>query len=255
MKILKHILLVSLLCMQYLVGAQSDQGGFLEPVDTTKFPSTNVIYLPQEGLVFYSKPNGEYAGRISQSLPPYIQIPPGQPKSLYATIQWRSIRPTLLDLSYFFKTYDERFHIQFDKLESGYIRIVNTKNEAWVSVEDIKKWGFKITTWMDFYGAPDRSITIPAGKKLPLRLSPYNDAEIIANVDDEHFTIKIIPFDNTVKSCCEGLFCYVEVIQYKENPCKKGDYSEKNVIKTYKAWLKIIDESGDKIVMHNSGGC
>lgn len=255
MKLVQYIIVLSLLCLPYSVYAQADQAGFIAPIDPTAFPSDNVIYLPKEGVIFYDKPNGEYRGRISYGLPHNEQVPPGEKITQYATIQWRDIRPTLLDHSYFFKTYDQCLHIPFDKQEAGFVRIMTTPYEAWIPVESMKQWGFKLTYWIDFYGVRDRAITIPSGEKLPLLMSPYSDSEKITDLDDEHFTIKVIPFDNDEKTCCEGQFCYVEVIQYKENPCRNGDYSKRNAIQSYKGWLQIIDEKGINLVIHNSGGC
>lgn len=236
--------------------AQTDKGGFIVPLDSTMFPTNNVIYLPKDGFVFYDKPNGEYAGRISRILPPNIQIPANIPKDLYATVSRRNIRPTVLDLSYFFKTKDNCFYVPFDKQEAGFVRIMPSPLEAWVSVETIKQVGFKLTNWIDFYNIPDKTITIPPHKLLPLLMSPYLDANKIVDLDGKkNYIIKTIPFDSESKSCCEGLFCYVEAIQYKENPCKKRNYSHQNILKIYKGWLKIIDESGDKLIQFNTPEC
>lgn len=252
MKIILSFTFCTLLLFQQMTHAQSDQGGFLEPADPAMCSSAGKICLPEAGYVFYDKPNGDYAGRISYNLPPYIIVAPGEP---YATVQWRSIRPTLIDLSYFFETYDDRLHVPFDKHEAGFVRVMNGPSEGWISVTDIQQAGFKVTTWMDFYGEAGRVIAIPPGKTMPLRMSPYADGAIVAELDDEQFIIKVIPHEEGQPNCCEGQYCHVEAIQYKENPCRNGDYSDRNVVATFKGWLKIIDDTGKRVVMHHSGGC
>ena len=233
--------------------AQGEQSGFIEPIDKSLFPTSNTICLPEDGVLFFDRPNGSYAGRISHQLPPYIQVPPGQSADLYATIQWRGIRPTLMDLSYFFETSDDCYFLRFDRIDSGFVRILNDPYEAWVSMDHLQQSGFKRTSWMDFYGVAERMIAVLPGEMVPLRASPYGDSEILVSLDDEHFTIRVIPFDDNI--CCEGRFCLVEVIHYKENPCRNGDYSEENMIQIYRGWLPITDENGVLRVMHHSGGC
>lgn len=248
---LKLIVLLFIVMVQEQLLAQGNQGGFIMPAYMDSFPSENAILMPKDGFVFFNKPNGEYAGRIEYGKSP-IKV---AHTLLYATLQWKNIRPTTLDLSYFFETSDDLFHVPFDRQQDGFVRIMTSPYEAWLPVASIIQKGFKTINWLDFYGIDQKLVYIPPDKTLPLKMSPYSDAEKLADLDNEHFVIKVIPYDNQQVNCCEGTFCYVEVVHYKENPCKNGDYGEKNIVKLMKGWLQIIDESGTCLVTHNPGGC
>jgi len=253
MKYFKYIYLVLGLCSLHTLYAQTNQSGFLAPLSSKDYASKNTVYIPKEGFILYNKPQGEYTGRISKGMPHGNTA--ATASELDATIAWRGIRPQHLDISYFFKTSDDCFYIPFDRQEKGFVQIMDSPYPAWISVADIQKAGFKLVSWMDFYGTPEKMLTIPAGTTLPLRSSPYSDAHKILDLDDEHFTIRVIPFEKQPEICCEGLFCYVEVIQYKQNPCKNRDYSKKNQVKIVRGWLKIIDETGKRLIIHSVGGC
>ncbi|MEQ9300976.1 MAG: hypothetical protein RIF33_20545 [Cyclobacteriaceae bacterium] len=239
--------------------AQADQGGFIIPGDSIKvrLPIQRNVYIPLEGFTLYDGPNGDFSGRILAGSPqnsPGTSAPvPDHLKNMQASITGIARRPEALDLSFFFETYDDCYYIRFDRKESGFVRVLGDATEDWLSITDIERSGFKLVSWIDFYGEIGRMVVPPHNASLPLRASPYADAEILLEIDENHFEVEVIPFEEG--QSCEGSFCYVRVTQFKLHPCYGGEYDADNIVKERTGWLQFIDEDGARLVFHNSHGC
>lgn len=229
--------------------AQRDQGGFLVPGDSLQkvFPIERVIFLPEDGFTFYTVPNGEFKGKI---LPGPPLNPPGSALDvdtlLTSTLTGASIRPQLISIDTYFETSDDRYHIPFDRQQDGFVRILSDEYQGWISLDEIESKGFMLTYWMDFYGEEKGNMIHPREKVAAIRISPYADAPVIETADELYSEI-------TTLGICEGLFCKVQVIQFK-NPYDPSKSKEENILKKYKGWLQIIDEEGQPLVAHNSHG-
>ncbi|MCB0491256.1 MAG: hypothetical protein KDC93_02460 [Cyclobacteriaceae bacterium] len=238
-----------LLCAIAPAAAQQDQGGFLAPGDSLKkiLPFERIIFLPEDGFTFYEVPNGEFKGKILPGPPLSSSGSTGDIDTLLSsTITGASIRPQLLSIDNYFETSDDRYHLTFDRQQDGYVRVFFDGYRGWISTEEIKSKGFVLTSWMAFYGEAKGNMIHPTEKIAAVRMSPYMDAPIIETADELYSEITTI-------GICEGSFCKVKVVQYK-NPYDPTKSKEENILKKYKGWLQIIDEEGQPLVAHNSHG-
>ncbi|MEQ9412457.1 MAG: hypothetical protein RIF39_01430 [Cyclobacteriaceae bacterium] len=239
-----------LLCAIVPAVAQRDQGGFLAPGDSLQkiVPYERIIFLPEDGFTFYEVPNGEFKGKI---LPGPPLNPPGSiiddiDTLMTSTITGAHIRPQLLSIDTYFETSDDRYHLTFDRQQNEHVRILSGNFQGWISVEEIKNKGFILTSWMEFYGEAKGNMIHPREKIASIRISPYADATIIETADELYSEISTL-------GECEGSFCKVKVVQYK-NPYDPTKSKEENTLKKYKGWLQIIDDEGQPLVAHNSHG-
>lgn len=238
-----------LLCTIAPAAAQQDQGGFIAPGDSLQktLPIERIIFLPQDGFAFFEVPNGDFKGKILPG-PPLNQSGSvwDMDTLLTSTITGASIRPQLLSIDAYFKTSDDKYYLAFDRQQDGYVRVLNDAYQGWMSIDEIKSKGFVLTSWLDFYGAEKGNMIHPIEKVAAIRTSPLADAPIIETADELYSEITTI-------GECEGLFCKVRVVQYK-NPYDPTKTKEENILKKYKGWLQIIDEEGQPLVAHNAHG-
>lgn len=229
--------------------AQRDQGGFIAPGDSLQkvMPHVKVIYLPQGGFTLFDLPEGEFKGKILSGPP--LNTPGNSLEMdslLTSTIMGASIRPQLLSLDTYFETFDNQYYLSFDKREGDYIRVLNNSYQGWIAVEEILNKGCVLISWMEFYGESKGNAIHPREKIADIRSAPYPDAPVIETADELYSEI-------ITQGKCEGSFCKVNVVQYK-NPYDPDKSKEENVLKKYKGWIQIIDDEGNPLVAHNSHG-
>lgn len=222
--------------------AQRDQGGFISPGDSLmKFlPAENNIYLPVDGFTFYDVPNGEFKGKILPG-PPFNSLEIDT--LLTSTITGTQIREQALNPEFYFETFGNRYYLSFDQRQDDYVRVLSNQYKGWIAIDEIKKKGFKLISWMEFYGESKRNTIHPTEKIVPIHAKPYPDAPIVATADELFSEITTI-------GKCEGSFCMVNVIQFK-NPYDPSKTKEENILRKYKGWIRIIDEEGKPLVAHN----
>lgn len=240
--------------------AQTDQSGFISPTDSLArtMQGEQIFYLPENGFTLYRTPNIEDTiGKIE----PLISNRKASKPPLYrdltqANIQLKDFKPQILSGEHLFKTFDDCWHIPFYRNESGFVKVLESYNDSlWIGIDEISAKGFRLTSWIDFYGSDGMMITVPKGHSVPLLRSPYADAEVLLQLDDIHFDIRVSYFDENNTDCCEGLYCYVQVVEYKVHPCFGGGYDEDNIIRKLSGWVKITDEEGKRLILHHAGGC
>lgn len=257
----KVLMAMLLICSHLVASAQQDQGGYIAPSDSLRatYPPTRAIFLPKEGFILFDVPNGEFAGHIRPGIlynaPGGLPFVPPEDSLLYASVSGMKRRPTHIDLSFFFETSDDCFFIPFTQRKDGYVQIADDMMSSWIAIEAIEKAHFRLVPWMDFYGKVGTIVVPPPQTTRPIRHSPYADAEVVVEVDEDYFEVQVIEYDKTTGSCCEGLFCYVRATRYKLHPCYGGGHTKNNIIDVYEGWLQFIDGKGKRLVVHNSGGC
>lgn len=257
-----YIVIAILLCCFHIgVSAQYDQGGYIAPSDSLRatYPSTRAIFLPKEGFILFDVPNGEFAGHIRPGIlynaPGGLPFVPPEDSLLYASVGGMKMRPTYLDLSFFFETSDDCFFIPFTRRKDGYVQIADDMMSSWIAIEAIEKAHFKLVPWMDFYGKAGTIVVPPPQTTRPIRQSPYADAEVVVEIDENYFEVQVVEYDKESRRCCEGPFCYVRATHYKVPPCLGGGYDKSNIVGIYEGWLQLIDEHGKRLVLHNPHGC
>lgn len=253
------ILILTFLWSGFLA-AQTNQSGFISPADSLArtMQGEQIFYLPESGFTLYKTPNIEDAiGKLEPLIPNRKALKPPLFRDLtQARIYLKDFKPQILSGEHLFKTFDDCFHIPFNRNENGFVKVLESYNDSlWIRIDEISAKGFQLTIWMDFYGSDGMMITVPKGLSVPLLRSPYVDAEILLQLDETHFDIRVSYFDEENTNCCEGLFCYVQVVEYKIHPCFGGTYEGDNTVQKLSGWIKIIDKEGKRLIIHNSGGC
>lgn len=240
--------------------SQFDQSGFITPNDSLllQLPLEEIIYLPSDGISFYPSPQiSKPIGKIKpgpfeqrQNKPPFFK------ERTSASIYRDNLKPQMLGFEHFFQTYDGCYHITFHEQKNGFVKIMESfEGEKWVSIDEIEQKGFKLVNWLEFYGKENMFVAVPGYTTVPILSSPYDDADVIAEIDKNHYDIRVIKYDENIDECCEGLYCKVLVVHYIKHPCFGGSYDESNIVDKYIGWLKFIDEKGKRLIIHHAGGC
>lgn len=232
------------LSAQLLLG-QEDQGGFLTPADSLGqvLPKKNIIYLPSEGFSFYESPLGDFKGKILPG-PPLQQKEDGTVDTLLmATLVGNQIRSTVLYPEAFFESTDSCFHLAFSQQRDDFLFINSDQFQGWISLDEVRKKGFKIISWMHFYGESKGRMIHPREKTIAVKSVASDKAALVDTADELYSEI-------TSTGKCENNYCFVKIVEYK-NPYDPTKPKEENILKKYKGWIKIIDEEGKPLVAHN----
>lgn len=258
----KNLLFIFFLVCFFQGIAQTNLSGFISPTDSLAriLESENILYLPKDGFTLYGSPTTKDSiGKIMPLITSMNALKPPKYRDLTrAALYLKDKKPEIISgYDHAFKTFDDCLHLNFSDNQNGFVKVFNNHpfSSFYISVDEIMAKGFKFTHWIDFYGKAGMLITTFPNSTVSLLQSPYNDSAILAEIGENDFEVKVIYFDESDAVCCEGLFCFVEVTQYKIHPCYGGTYDEDNVIVTIKGWMKIIDEQGNRLIMHNAGGC
>ena len=148
---------------------------------------------------------------------------------------------------------DETYVIPYFERENGYVRIFNEDkfSQIWVKESDITSQHFKIVDWISYF-IESRHLPSHAIGDQSLRQGPYADAPVLTTVKGEEMEIVLIGYDD---GYCEGNWCKVKVIVYKENPCTTTLPQKTNRINEYEGWMNFIDQSGLPTIYINTKGC
>jgi hypothetical protein len=258
------ILFVFLICLSIpiLGNAQTNLSGFIAPTDSLAsiLQGENILYLPKDGFTLYGSPSTKDSlGKIIPLMANEKALKPPKFRDLtQAELYLIGDKPKIISgYDYAFKTYEDCLHLHFSDYQNGFVKVLDNYESSafWISENEVTTKGFKLTHWIDFYGTVGMYITTCPNSTISLLQSPYNDSETLTEIDENHFEVKVIYFDESEAVCCEGLFCYVEATQYKVHPCFGGTYDKENIVQKLKGWIKVIDEQGNRLIKHNAGGC
>lgn len=258
------IIFVFITCLTFFFQgkAQTNLSGFIAPADSLArmLQGENILYLPEDGFTLYGNPaKSDSIGKIIPLVANQKALKPPKFRDLtQATIYLKGNKPNIISgYNYTFKTYDDCLHLHFSYYQNGFVKVLDNYGTSpfWISEDEVTTKGFKLTHWIDFYGTVGMYITTYPNSTISLLKSPFNDSDTLTEIDENHFEVKIKYFDESEAVCCEGLFCYVEATQYKVHPCFGGTYDKENIVQKLKGWIKVIDEQGKRLIMHNSGGC
>lgn len=258
------IVFVFITCLTFFFQGktQTNLSGFIAPTDSLArmLQGENILYLPEDGFTLYRNPaSSDSIGKIIPLVANQKALKPPKIRDLtQAKLYRKGDKPKIISgYDYAFKTYDDCLHLHFSDYQNGFVKVLDNYGSSpfWISTDEITAKGFRLTYWTEFYGTAGMRITTFPNSTIPLLQSPYNDSEILIKIDDKHFEVKVIYFDESEAVCCEGLFCYIEAKHYKVHPCYGGTYDNENIVQKIKGWIKVIDEQGNRLIMHNAGGC
>ena len=117
-------------------------------------------------------------------------------------------------------------------------------DKYWIEIEDLKANGLKLVTWLQF-AKEKGSGWYAKDPGLNLRKGASTQHEIIATLKGDLFDIK--PLQET-----EGLWCKVEVTEYRAHPCSGG---KDLIIRVLVGWVKLISDDLTLNVYNYSRGC
>lgn len=144
----------------------------------------------------------------------------------------------------------EIFALNFTESRNGFIKIKNKSVNFWLSLNEIKKVGFKAINWMDFLILNRKDVRGYYANEpgLRLRAEPNTDSEIIGSVRGDLFEI------NLTKEV-SGQWVKVIIKKYKEHPCNTSLSEDENIVYQSEGWLKVIDDDGEPNIWNYTRGC
>jgi hypothetical protein len=203
--------------------------------------------LPKEGFTVFNSPNGNIIGfltRMNES-----NTDDQAPDKIFFTDK-STDAVKQIELSKFKEIGYETWAIIYFERNNGFVRIVDSNINFWLSEKEIEEKSFKIENWKNFLiSKTGRLLGYYANDPgLNLQVLPSKDSDIILTLKGD--LIEITPTEQT-----EDNWVKVKVIKYKEHPCI-GELSPEELIEEkFEGWIKLIDDNGLPNVWYYSRGC
>lgn len=244
-KLVKLFAVIIVLFDSTVASGQQDQGGFLAPGDSLSkiIPEKHLIFLPEDGFTFYTSPAGDFKGKIMPGPPLEMRGDPEIDTLLVATLAGNQMNTKLLPADFFFETSDSCYYLSYNQQREDHFLVDNGQFQGWLSIEEVRKKGFKPVSWMQFYGESKGRMIHSREKTVAIRSAADDNAPVVNTADELYSEI-------TSTGKCLNLYCQVKIVEYK-NPYDPSKSKEENVLKKYKGWIKIIDDDGRPLVAHN----
>ncbi len=135
------------------------------------------------------------------------------------------------DESYFLKVYqktDKQVLVLQKTRKSGY----------WIKLADLEGARYRFVSWLEYMKAKPERWYIHERVRLNLRTRPDPGSKKVLLVREGRFLI-----DLTTKT--DGRWAEVTVTEYERDPCEReGHIDDLHIVKTYRGWLKVIDDDG-----------
>jgi hypothetical protein len=244
---MKRLLIIFLLITNFSF-AQQYQNGLILP-DFNKIDQSEVccIYSPTEGFSVFNSPNGNNIGtlkRITES-----NKDDQAPYKIFF-IDNATETEKQIELSNFKQIGYEIWAITFFERNNGFVRIVESNVNFWLSEKEIEEKNFNVENWQDFLISNTGNLLgyYANDPGLSLRALPSKDSDII-------LTFKGDLFEITPTEQSEGNWVKVKVINYIEHPCVSGMNQDELIEEKFEGWIKLIDENGLPNVWYYSRGC
>ena len=219
--------------------------GIIVPIfDSLKFSEKYCCILsPEQGFSVYDNPKGKIIGKLKRignakeddQVPYKIYLITGEKK-----VEIKNFR----QIDY------EIFAINYTDSSDGFVKVLDTLKNYWLSVAEIEKHGFKTITWRDqMIKESENTLGYYANEPgLRLRKEPNSESEIMGSVRGDLFEIKLT-------KTTSGQWCKVKVIKYKEHLCNTDLEEAENIESKTEGWLKIIDDNGEPNLWSYTRGC
>ncbi len=189
----------------------------------------------------YDSPNGKITGTLGME--------PGLKEDYLRTITWRDQehggpRMYIPEEAYLEIGYEINGLVVRAEKE-GFLKIMYSEGDltAWISQEELKEKGMLYIPWIEFMNDPNR-IFFTREYGMNLRVKPEVKSNKILLVRGDQFEIQ--PTGNI-----QGLWAEVEVKEYNSEYCELPH----ELVRTYKGWLKILDDLGFPNLWFYTRGC
>jgi len=222
------------------------QNGLIIPKENDQSDSYG-IYFPKEGFALFDKPNGEKIGILTSSAESYSG---GQTTSEVFFLNNSSKKEKSIDMWSLFQIDYEIWAINYIERKNGFVRIIDTSLNFWVSENEIVEKKFVITEWQKFLIDNSGNVLgyYANDPGLFLRDKPSVEGKILKKLKGDLY--EITPYNESV-----GLWTKVKIKKYKEHPCSSNLNETENVEFEIVGWIKIVDDSGVPNLWFYARGC
>lgn len=238
------ILLVTINCCL----GQTIQSGLILP-DFSKVAEGEVccIYAPKNGFIIYNSPNGQNVGKLIHQTD---NQPNGKEYYKLYFIPSNSNPARQIEISKFQEVGYEVFAIPYFQRKDGFVRVLDSTEDFWLSEDEVKTKGFLIKSWQNFLSSKVGDLLGFYANEpgLTLRKEPNQYSEVVETLKGDLFEIS--PLNQH-----DGPWTKVKVKKYKEHPCNSNLKQEEIVEFEMEGWVKIIDDKGLPNVWYYSRGC
>lgn len=244
---MKRLLFIFLLITNFCF-AQQYQNGLILP-DFNKIDQSEVccIYLPKEGFSVFDSPNGNNIGTLTRMTESNTddQTPY---KIFFIDNATETAKP--IELSNFKQIGYETWAITFFERKNGFVRIVESNVDYWLSEKEIEEKNFNVENWKSFLISNTGKLLgyYANDPGLNLRALPSKDSDLILTLRGDLF--EITPTEQSERN-----WVRVKVRKYIEHPCVSGMNQDELIEEKFEGWIKLIDENGLPNVWYYSRGC
>lgn len=248
MKTLSYLAIITLGLISTNCSDSYYKAGLIMPMTNSgEFDDICCIYSPKDGFNVYSKPNGRRIGRIKRN----TKSTDAQ-ESQYSIYYWnnKNDKKVQIDLNSLAEVSYEIWSIKYIDRKDGFVRIINTNNEMWLSEKEIVSSGFGLTSWQAFIiDNTDILLGFYANDRgLNLMSSPNIDSNILKNLKGDTFDIR--PTNQSHYNWTK-----VRVTKTKEHPCGTDLKEEDNFEYQIEGWVQLVDKHGNPNVWYYPRGC
>lgn len=242
---MKKIIFELLFLFPLLVFGQNVKRGIIVPaIDSLKISEKYCCILsPEQGFSVYDNPNGKIIGTLKRigDIKKDDQVPY---KIYFVTGNKKVQIENYIEIGY------EIYAINYTDSIQGFVKVLDTSKNYWLSVAEIRKQDFKVISWFDHLIKQSKNALgyYANDPGLRLRKEPNSNSEIIGSVRGDLFEIKL-----TTETF--GQWCKVKAIKYKEHPCNTELTEEQNLEYITEGWLKVIDDNGEPNLWSYTRGC
>jgi hypothetical protein len=223
----------------------ADKRGIIVPkVDSLKYSEKYCcILLPEQGFSVYDSPKGKIMGTVKRL--GNIKEDDQVPYRIYLVTENKKVK-----IDHYREIGYEIFAINYTDSAKGFVKVLDSSKNYWLSVAEIEKHGFKTINWRDqmIAQSTDALGYYANDPGLRLRKEPNSESEIIGSVRGDLFEIKLT-------KNISGQWCKVKVKKYKEHPCSTELEETENIESQTEGWLKIIDDNGEPNLWNYTKGC
>lgn len=223
----------------------ANKRGIIVPrIDSLQFSTKYCCILsPEQGFTVYDNPKGKMIGTLEKI------SRPSENNQIINEIYFRT-KGKKIKVENFREIGYEIFAINYSDSSDGFVKVLDTAKNYWLSISEIEKHGFKTVNWRDQMIAQSNNILGYYANEpgLKLRKEPNSESEILDSVRGDLFEIKLT-------KTTSGQWCKVKVIKYREHPCSTDLEEAENIESQTEGWLKIIDDKGEPNLWSYMRGC
>ena len=244
---MKQLLFIIILITNFCFAQQYQNGLVLPDFEKVEHSEVCCIYSPKEGFTVFNSPDGTIIGTLTRMTE--SNKDDQAPYKIFF-IDKSTETANQIELSKFKEIGYETWAITHFESKNGFVRIVDTNVDFWLSEKEIEEKDFKVENWKDFLISKTGSLLgyFANDPGLNLRALPSKDSDLILTFKGDLFEIK-------PTAQAEGNWVKVKVIKYKEHPCVSELNQEELIEEKFEGWIKLIDDNGSPNVWYYSRGC